>query len=323
MTVLVTGCAGFIGSHVAEALLARGDRVIGVDDFSDAYDPAVKRDNIAPSLGHPNFELHEVDVRDREGFEAVVSASRPERALLLAARAGVRASLANPVLYADVNVRGLQITLDALAAHGVESIVWASSSSVYGLNNVVPFREDQPTLSPASPYAATKIAGEALCHAFHHTTGVPVSCLRFFTVYGPRQRPDMAIHIFSRRILEGKPVRMFGDGTSYRDYTYIADTVAGVVAALDRPRGFSVYNLGCSRPVLLRDMIRLVGEACGREPIIEQVGEQPGDVPATYSDITHAREELGYAPETSLEEGVPRFVEWLLARQSSLPPAGQ
>ncbi len=312
--VLVTGCAGFIGSHVSEALLARGDEVVGVDDFSDAYDPAIKRENVRACLDQASFELHEVDIRDREGVERVVRAAGPTKALLLAARAGVRASLERPTLYSEVNVVGHQILLEALAEVKVGSIAWASSSSVYGLNTEVPFREDQLIQRPASPYAATKAAGEALSHAFFHTTGIPVSCLRFFTVYGPRQRPDMAIHIFSRRILEGQPIKVFGDGNSFRDYTFVEDTKAGVLGALDNPRGFRIYNLGCGRPVKLSRMVELVGEACGREPVIERLPDQPGDVEGTYADTTRAREDFGYEPKTPLEVGVPVFVEWLKAR---------
>ncbi len=312
--VLVTGCAGFIGSHVTETLLADGNTVVGLDDFSDAYDPALKRANIAPMLGHPGFRLYEVDIRDAAGVERALGETRPERALLLAARAGVRASLETPGLFAEVNVCGHQTLLSALARNGVASIVWASSSSVYGLSEDVPFHEEQPTLTPASPYAATKIAGEALSHAFHRATGIPISCLRFFTVYGPRQRPDMAIRIFSERILEGKPVAMFGDGSSFRDYTFVADTVKGILSALAHPRGFQAYNLGCGRPVELRRVIELVGEACGRLAVIERLPDQPGDVEGTFADITKAREHLGYEPTTPIEEGIPVFVEWLRAR---------
>lgn len=310
-TVLVTGCAGFIGSHLTEALLARGETVLGIDDFSDGYDPALKRGNVRTALAHPCFTLAEVDIRDRERLERLLAERQPSRAVLLAARAGVRASLENPGLYASVNVAGHQNLLDLLAANGVESIVWASSSSVYGLSDDVPFHEEQPTLTPASPYAATKVAGEALSHAFHRTTGIPISCLRFFTVYGPRQRPDMAIRIFSERILRSEPIRMFGDGTSFRDYTFVEDTKLGILGALGNPRGFQAYNLGCGRPVQLARLIEVVGEACGREPIIERAPDQLGDVEGTFADIAKAREHLGYEPSTPIEEGVPVFVEWL------------
>lgn len=316
--VLVTGCAGFIGSHVTEALLECGHEVVGIDDFSDAYDPALKRANLRAALAHRAFRLHEVDIRDEVGIERVVREAKPRRALLLAARAGVRPSLENPGLYADVNVRGHQNLLSALARNEVSSIVWASSSSVYGLSSDVPFHEEQPTLTPASPYAATKIAGEALSHAFHRATWIPISCLRFFTVYGPRQRPDMAIRIFSERILRGEPIRMFGDGSSFRDYTYVEDTKKGILAALAHPRGFQVYNLGCGRPVELRRVIELVGEACGRAPVVERLPDQPGDVEGTFADIAKATEHLGYEPGTSLEEGIPVFVDWLRSQARDL-----
>jgi UDP-glucuronate 4-epimerase len=322
-TILLTGCAGFIGSHVTEALLARGQRVIGLDDFSDAYDPAFKRANLRTAQSHPGFHLEEADIRDEGAVARIVREHRPRRALLLAARAGVRASLENPLLYVDVNVRGHQVLLNVLGREGIESIVWASSSSVYGMSLDVPFHEEQPTLSPASPYAATKIAGEALSHAFHRATDIPISCLRFFTVYGPRQRPDMAIRIFSERILDGQSIRMFGDGSSFRDYTFVEDTKRGILGALDNPRGFQIYNLGCGRPVELRRMIELVGQACGREPVIERLPDQPGDVEGTFADTTRAREHFGYEPSTPLEEGVPLFVEWLRELRAGESGAGR
>ena len=308
--VLVTGAAGFIGSHTAERLLARGERVIGLDNFDPFYDPALKRANLSAASRDPRFTLVEGDIRDAALLDALF-AKEPVRAVIhLAARAGVRPSVEEPALYADVNVRGTTVVLESARQAGVRKVVYASSSSVYGGNTKVPFSEDDPVDHPVSPYAATKKATELVASAYHHLYGIDTIGLRFFTVYGPRQRPEMAIAAFTRRIDEGRPVPVFGDGSALRDYTYIDDIVDGVMGALDRGRGDRVYNLGESETTSLLELVRRIGDALGREPRIEFRPAQPGDVPTTYADIARARRELGYHPAVRVAEGIPRFVAW-------------
>ncbi len=302
MKVLVTGGAGFIGSHVVEALLKRGDDVAALDDFNDFYDPALKRRNVA---GFPR--VIEGDIRGKlpaEKFDAIIH---------LAARAGVRPSLAQPRLYTDVNVAGTQNVLEFARQTGVKKFVFASSSSVYGVNQKVPFSEDDPIFKPISPYAATKLAGEALCHVYHHLYGMDMVCLRFFTVYGPRQRPDLAIRKFTAAILAGQPIEVFGDGSTRRDYTHIDDILQGVLAALDRPLGFEIINLGESRTVELRELIALIEKATGKTAKVHRQPLQPGDVPVTFADITKARRLLDYNPRVPIETGIAQFVEWFRA----------
>ena len=309
MRILVTGAAGFIGSHLVDALLARGNEVVGIDNFNDFYDPSIKRANIEPHRDDAGFRLVEGDIRDPEAVEAAL-APGIDVVVHLAAMAGVRPSLSDPALYVDVNLRGTTTLYDAAVTAGVKRIVFASSSSVYGANEKVPFEEDDRVDHPVSPYAATKKAGELLSHTYHHIHGIAVTCLRFFTVYGPRQRPEMAIHKFTRLIDDGRPVPMFGDGTSRRDYTYIDDIIDGVVRAIDRCEGFRVYNLGESQTIELRELIALISRSLGREAVIERLPDQPGDVPATYASVERARAELGYQPTTAVEEGIERFVRW-------------
>lgn len=300
MNVLVTGGAGFIGSHVVERLLARGDSVTVIDDFNDFYDPAIKRRNLAAL----NVKIIEADIR------AKLPAGKFDAIIHLAARAGVRPSLAQPRLYTDVNVAGTQNLLEFARETGVKKFVFASSSSVYGVNQKVPFAESDPIFNPISPYAATKLAGEALCHVYHHLYGIDMVCLRFFTVYGPRQRPDLAIHKFTRAIAAGKPIDFFGDGTTRRDYTHIDDILQGVLAALDRSFGYEIINLGESRTVELRELVQLIEKSLGKTASLNRQPLQPGDVPVTFADITKARKLLGYNPRASIEDGIPRFVEW-------------
>jgi len=311
--ILVTGGAGFIGSTLTERLLARGDRVVCLDDFDDFYDPAIKRRNLTAALTSPDFRLVEGDICDlpllqslfaEEGFDVVVH---------IAARAGVRPSILQPLLYQKVNVEGSTNLFEMARQHDVANFVFTSSSSVYGENEKVPFAETDPVDYPISPYAATKRAGELIAHTYHHLFGLNITCLRPFTVYGPRQRPEMAIHLFTHAILEGKPIRMFGDGSSSRDYTYIDDLVDGFLRAIDRPLGFEIINLGEHEVTTLRELIDLLAEATGKEAIIDQQPMQPGDVPRTYADVTRAKELLGYQPHTSMREGMRRFVEWYLA----------
>jgi UDP-glucuronate 4-epimerase len=306
----VTGAAGFIGSHVAEALLARGDEVVGLDNFNDYYDPARKWANVEAALSQSSYRLIEGDVRDgallaelfdREGFDKVCH---------IAAMAGVRTSIEQPELYESVNVRGTLKVLEQARRQAVKNFVFASSSSVYGAENPVPFREDAVVTRPISPYAATKVAKEVLAYTYHHLYGLHCTGLRFFTVYGPRGRPDMAPYLFTKWIAAGHPLRQFGDGSSRRDYTYISDIVSGVLAALDADLPYEVINLGRGETICLSDFIRLVEEVVGKDANVVPEPPKPGDVPVTHADITKARQLLGYAPNISVEEGMRRFWAW-------------
>jgi UDP-glucuronate 4-epimerase len=310
--VLVTGGAGFIGSHLVGRLLSEGGRRVSVvDDFNDFYDPEVKRRNVAPHEGRDDFELHEADIRDRAALGEIFKETAFDCVVHLAARAGVRPSLSEPVLYAETNINGTLNLLELAREHKVRQFVFGSSSSVYGENEKVPFAEDDPVSHPISPYAATKAAGELLCHTYSHLFGLRCVCLRFFTVYGARQRPDLAIHKFARLISAGKPIPVFGDGTTRRDYTFVDDIIAGVRAAMDyEASDYEVINLGESRTVELRELIGLLEKELGREAIIDRKPLQPGDVPQTFADISKARRLLGYDPRTPIEEGIRRFVEW-------------
>ena len=310
--VLVTGGAGFIGSHLVGRLLSEGAwRVSVVDDFNDFYDPSVKRRNVAPYAGREDFRLYEADIRDRAALGRVFKEAGFDVIVHLAARAGVRPSLSEPVLYAETNINGTLNLLELAREHGAPQFVFGSSSSVYGENEKTPFAEDDPIFKPISPYAATKAAGELLCHTYSHLFGVRCVCLRFFTVYGARQRPDLAIHKFARLISAGRPIPVFGDGTTRRDYTYVDDIIAGVRAAMDyEASDYEVFNLGESRTVELRELISLLEKELGREATIERKPTQPGDVPQTFADISKARRLLGYDPRTPIEEGIRRFVEW-------------
>jgi UDP-glucuronate 4-epimerase len=308
MNVLVTGGAGFIGSHVVEVLLKRGCTVTVVDDFNDFYEPAIKRRNVEGFRG--KVRLIEADIRDQKALHSAFDGSSFAAIIHLAARAGVRPSIAQPQLYTEVNILGTQNLLELAREFGVKKFVFASSSSVYGVNQKIPFQEDDPIFQPISPYAATKLAGEALCHVQHHLHGLDIACLRFFTVYGPRQRPDLAIHKFTGAILRGKTVEVYGDGSTRRDYTYIEDIVQGILACLDRELGFEVINLGESRTVELRELVQLIEKAVGKKAQLRQLPLQAGDVPITYADITKAKRLLGYNPQINIEDGITRFVDW-------------
>lgn len=316
--VLVTGGAGFIGSHLVGRLLSEGAwRVHVVDDFNDFYDPEVKRRNVEPHAGRADFKLHEADIRDRAALEEIFKETRFDCLVHLAARAGVRPSLAEPVLYAETNINGTLNLLELAREQGVRQFVFGSSSSVYGENEKVPFAEDDKVSEPISPYAATKAAGELLCHTYTHLFGLRCVCLRFFTVYGARQRPDLAIHKFARLISKGEPIPVFGDGTTRRDYTFVDDIIAGVRAAMDyEASDYEVFNLGESRTVELRELIKLLEKELGREAVVDRKPLQPGDVPQTFADISKARRMLGYDPQTPIEEGIRRFVEWFKSRES-------
>lgn len=312
MHILITGGAGFIGSHVGERLTSQGHRISVLDDFNDYYDPAIKRANLRQRL--PEARLVEGDIRDKA---AVAEAfSQPLDAVIhLAARAGVRPSIGDPELYITTNIQGTYHLLEAARSHGVKDFVFGSSSSVYGINEKVPFAEDDLIQSTISPYAMTKLAGEQLCSNFTNLHAMRCICLRFFTVYGPGQRPDLAIHKFTDLIQQGKPVEMYGDGSTERDYTYVDDIVDGVTAALEyRDKSFDIFNLGESQTTRLSDLISTIGRALGKEPEIIRRPDQPGDVPRTYADISKARRLLNYRPSTQIAEGIPKFVEWYLGK---------
>lgn len=309
-TILVTGAAGFIGSHAAQTLVDRGYRVIGVDNFCDFYDRSWKEMNLKSITAPQPLDVEEIDIIDGAAIDKLVQRTKPVAILHLAAMAGVRPSIEQPEYYARVNVEGTTHLLQAAVNHSVRKFIFASSSSVYGNLGRVPFREDDPVAEPISPYAATKRAGELICYAFWHLYKLPVFCLRFFTVYGPRQRPDLAIHKFTRLISAGRSVPFFGDGTTSRDYTYVDDTVAGILAAVERCDRYRIYNLGGAEPVTLNDLIAGLERAIGKKAILDRRPAQPGDVERTYADLTRSSAELGYRPRIGLDEGLARFVAW-------------
>jgi UDP-glucuronate 4-epimerase len=310
--ILVTGGAGFIGSHLVDRLIAEREwRVTVVDDFNDFYDPEVKRANVQKHISNVAFKLVDVDIRDLAALERVFEETKFDSIVHLAARAGVRPSLSEPQLYAETNVNGTLNILELARKHEIKQFVFGSSSSIYGINAKVPFSEEDPIRQPISPYAATKGAGELICHTYSHLYGIRCICLRFFTVYGARQRPDLAIHKFARLIDEGKPIPVFGDGTTGRDYTYIDDIIQGVRAAIDYDAtDYEVFNLGESRTVELCELIALLEKELDQKAVIDRQPMQPGDVPQTFADINKARRLLGYNPQTQIEEGIHRFVEW-------------
>lgn len=307
MRILVTGAAGFIGSHLCEALLQRGYEVTAMDNFDSYYDPAFKRRNISGFQEH--VRLVEGDIRSEEALDLALK--DVEVVAHLAARAGVRASLGDPGLYVDNNVGGTQKLLQAMVDRDILRLVFVSSSSVYGSRTSGPFREDEPVLEPVSPYAATKLSGEYLCRAAHKTWGLQSSNMRLFTVYGPRQRPEMAIHLFARLASNGLPIPRFGTGETVRDYTYVADIVGGLIAAIENPCGYRVFNLGNDNPISLNALIAHLGQALGSSIHVDEHGDQPGDVPRTWASIDRAKKELGYSPAVPLEVGLERFVAWL------------
>ena len=315
LNFLVTGGAGFIGSHLCERLLQEGHAVWALDDLNDFYSVRIKQRNVTEiqALGRP-FTFVQGDITRPPCLEELLGRVKFSQVIHLAARAGVRPSLEQPALYQRVNVEGTVNVLEAARRHGVKKIIMASSSSVYGVNAKVPFAETDPIFSAISPYAASKLACEALGHVYHHVYGLEVVMLRFFTVYGPRQRPDLAIHKFARLIEAGKPIPVFGDGSAARDYTYVSDTLDGIMASTRKELGFEILNLGESQTVTLSHLIALLETALGKKAIIDRQPPQPGDVPVTCADIGKARRRLGYNPAVKIEEGIPRFVEWF--RQS-------
>jgi UDP-glucuronate 4-epimerase len=311
MNFLVTGGAGFIGSHVCERLLLEGHAVWVLDDLNPFYDPALKRATLRDlqALAKP-FEFLHGDLTDAATVNELFHGVKFDQVIHLAARAGVRPSLEEPALYQRVNVEGTVNLLEAARRTGVKKVTIASSSSVYGVNAKVPFSERDPIFSAISPYAASKLACEALGHVYHHIYGMDIAMLRFFTVYGPRQRPDLAIHKFARLISAGKPVPFFGDGSTARDYTYVSDTVDGILACTRQEFGYEIFNLGESQTVTLSYLVQLLEQALGLPARLDRQPAQLGDVPITYADITKARERLGYAPSVKIEEGIPKFIAW-------------
>ncbi len=311
MNFLVTGGAGFIGSHVCERLLHSGHAVWALDDLNDFYDPKLKQRNLAKlqSLAKP-FEFFHGDITDRPAVDELLGSVKFDQIIHLAARAGVRPSLTDPALYQRVNVEGTVNLLEAARLNRVKKVTLASSSSVYGINAKVPFSESDPIFNAISPYAASKLACEALGHVYHHVYGFDVVMLRFFTVYGPRQRPDLAIHKFARLISAGKPIPVFGDGSSARDHTYVTDILDGVMACTEREFGFEIFNLGESQTVRLDRLIELIETALGKKAILDRQPMQPGDVPITYADISKAQAGLGYKPRVNIEQGIRLFVDW-------------
>lgn len=318
MKFLVTGGAGFIGANLCESLLRSGHSVTSFDDLNSFYNPEFKRRNIADLqvLGSDFTFLHG-DLCDNSSVREAVNSDRFDQIIHLAARAGVRPSLEEPALYQQVNVVGTTHLLEAARLAGIRKLTIASSSSVYGINSKVPFSETDPIFNPISPYAASKLACEALGHVYHHIYGLNIAMLRFFTVYGPRQRPDLAIYKFANLILREKPIPVFGDGSTARDYTYIDDIVAGIVACTEKDFGFEIFNLGESQTVKLSYLIELIESALGKKAMIDRQPAQPGDVPLTFADISKAKRLLGYKPSTSIETGIPLFVNWYKTHRHS------
>ncbi|MBN1464595.1 GDP-mannose 4,6-dehydratase [candidate division KSB1 bacterium] len=312
LNILVTGGAGFIGSHLIERLVEEKHNIVCLDNFNDYYSPAIKRQNISAALRSANCRLAELDILDESGLQELFHQHPFDLVVHLAARAGVRPSIEHPLLYESVNVRGTMNVLEQCRIHNIKKFVFASSSSVYGANEKVPFEETDLVDHPISPYAATKKAGELICYTYHHLYDISVNCLRFFTVYGPRQRPDMAIHKFTRLIYSKKPIQVFGAGASRRDYTYISDIIQGITAAIHHCDGYNIYNLGESKTIELIALIRLIQDALGIEALLEFRPDQPGDVPVTFSNVEKARRELEYDPQIQIEDGIRYFVQWFL-----------
>ena len=316
MRILLTGGAGFIGSHLAERFLERREDLVILDNLDTFYDPSIKERNLEKVRAKGEFILYRENLLDQEVLLRVFEQHRPQVVVHLAARAGVRPSLIEPELYSEVNITGTVRLLNLAQKFKVEHFVFGSSSSVYGAQSKSPFQEDDPVPHPISPYAATKRAGELLAFVYSHNHALLVSCLRFFTVYGPRQRPEMAIHSFTRKVWSGEEIEVYHRGESERDYTYVDDIVQGILAALENPSGFEIFNLGNSRTIRLLDLIHLIEQNLGRKARLRLMPAQPGDVPLTHADISRAKERLGYSPAIPIEEGISRFVDWFLEEQS-------
>jgi UDP-glucuronate 4-epimerase len=307
---LITGAAGFIGSHLCERLISDNHIVVGLDNFDPFYDRRIKESNIKTLIKSDKFKLVESDIRSVDCIESICR-DKVDMIVHLAAKAGVRPSIADPLGYADCNINGTTVLLEAAKKYGIKKFIFASSSSVYGNNKKIPFSETDNVDFPISPYAATKKAGELVCHTYHHLYKMDITCLRYFTIYGPRQRPDLAIHKFTTLIEQGKPIPVFGDGSMMRDFTYIDDIIDGTVAAINKCEGFEIYNLGESRPVRLDRLVEEIEKALGKKAVIDRKPVPPGDVERTYADITKAKKKLGYNPDTDIAVGLEKFVRWL------------
>jgi UDP-glucuronate 4-epimerase len=309
-SVLVTGGAGFIGSHLCEDLLRKGYRVICLDSFTSYYNPLIKENNISDIFDEPGFYLSRTDIRNKNDLEILFERTRPDLVIHLAAMPGVRPSIENPFLFYDINVTGTLMLLETMKKFGVRDMIFASSSSVYGNNNKVPFSESDPVDKQISPYASSKRAGELICYTYHSLYKFNIFCLRFFTVFGPRQRPDLAIHKFADLIIENKPIQIFGDGQTIRDYTYIADVIQGINHSISHLKGFEIFNIGESHTISLIEMVETLEKAIGKNAIKEYFPMQQGDVERTYADISKAKNQLGYDPGYSFKEGIAHFVKW-------------
>jgi UDP-glucuronate 4-epimerase len=314
VSIIITGGAGFIGSNLSEKLLSSSKQVVVIDNFDTFYDPEIKRRNVETALSNDNYELVDGDIRSTKDLDRCLELAggrqQVEGVIHLAARAGVRASIADPILAADINVRGLVDVLEFVKNNELPKFVFASSSSVYGERGNQLLVETDPTDHPISPYAATKKSGENICWTYNHLNHFPISCLRFFTVYGPRQRPEMAIHFFTRLIDEGEEIPVFGDGSAQRDFTFVEDTIHGIIQSFEHADGFNIYNLGRGEAVTLSEIIEAIESALGKKARINRLESQPGDVSSTIADITRAQKDIGYAPQTPFAQGVKRFVEW-------------
>lgn len=318
MNILVTGAAGFIGSHVCEHFVGLDHNVIGVDNFDDFYSTKSKHLNLAELQGNSKFQFYEIDIRDSKTLNSIFSSNQIDVVIHLAAKTGVRPSIVSISEYYEVNVNGTVSLLESMRIHEVKKMLFASSSSIYGNNPKVPFSENDQVDNPISPYASTKRSAELLCHVYYHLYKFDITCLRFFTVFGPRQRPDLAIHKFTRLIDEGKPIPFYGDGSASRDYTYIDDIVNGVSCALNSLNGYRIYNLGESRVINLKELIQAIENALGKKAILNPLPMQQGDVNTTYADISKSKSEIGYNPKYDIETGIKKFVEWYYINKASL-----
>ena len=313
MKILVTGAAGFIGSHTCESLVKMGNSIIGIDNFDPFYSPKLKELNLAQLRQNSNFQFYKADIRDCHALNQILSSNQVDTVIHLAAKAGVRPSIDSISEYYDVNVNGTVSLLEAMRKNGVKKMLFASSSSIYGNNQKVPFSEIDRVDNPISPYASTKKSGELLCHVYKHLYNFDITCLRFFTVYGPRQRPDLAIHKFTRLILENKPIPFYGDGSSSRDYTYIDDIVNGIKCAMDNLEGFKIFNLGESKVITLKNLVEVIEQILGKKAVLHHLPMQQGDVSRTYADISKAKAEIGYNPVYDIETGMRKFIDWFNA----------
>ncbi len=313
--ILVTGGAGFIGSHLSETLLKQGREVICLDSFNDYYSPEIKRDNIFLLQGQSNYTLIEGDILNLDLLRQIFADYKFDIVVHLAARAGVRPSIQEPLLYQQVNVEGTTNLLEMAKEFRTQKFIFGSSSSVYGENEKVPFCESDPVDHPISPYASTKKSCELICYTYYHLYSIPTTCLRFFTVYGPRQRPDMAIYKFTRAIEAGEQITMYGDGSSRRDYTYVTDVIEGICKSIEYCSDYHIYNLGESKTIELRELIQLIAKCLGQEPKIQKLAMQPGDVPITFADITRAKNEISYHPKVNIEQGIAKYVDWFKANK--------